>query len=365
MFIQGHTKQEAYELAATVGKRFRYLFMSRGAAIQTEAGLERLLVARKVLGKSVEKQALAKSMSITTAKRLAELLNNPTYLSEAPVSTQYLVVSLPAGTEKTGRAIPVQLLQAPEKIKQMYLQKWLHLSPSDAAAVATNIRQVVDWEYYAERLDVQLQKIITIPALKQGLQNPIPGIDVPAWLQKQQAAADPRQQRLEAFFKPLPLKLHVQQKQIESRQLSQGTQGDEKNAEAMEAEVAEGAVVEREQQQQQERQLLLQQQQQQLERRREAILFKENFTEWIESQRVRWKKIREVKPRVEDSSFSIFTVEGSKKSQYGFLRIHRRRYVLCVLEVLCICFLGLTDAATSEAWPSRCWRFFADEVVEG
>ncbi|KAL8452745.1 hypothetical protein Emed_001309 [Eimeria media] len=291
VFIKGESKQEAYALAAAVGNRFRYLLLSRGAAMQSDAVLERLLVARKVLGKSVAKQTLAKSMSITTAKRLAELLNNNTYLTEAPVSTQYVVMALPAGAEKTSRAVPVQLLHAPEKTKQHYLQKWLQLSPSDAAIISNNIKQVVDWEYYAERLDVQLQKIITIPALKQGLQNPIPGIDVPAWLQKQQAAADPRQQRLEAFFKPQP--------QQQEQQLSRSAEKpSDQAAAAAAAEAAKAALEEKKQQQQQ--QLLQQQKQKQQQhereiqqRRAEALMFKQDFTEWVAAQRVRWKRIRE------------------------------------------------------------------------
>ncbi|KAL8433273.1 hypothetical protein ACSSS7_004058 [Eimeria intestinalis] len=292
VFIKGDSKQEAYALAAAVGSRFRYLLLSRGAAMQSDGVLERLLVARKVLAKSVAKQTLAKSMSITTAKRLAELLNNNTYLTEVPVSTQYIVMALPAGAEKTSRAVPVQLLHAPEKTKQHYLQKWLQLSPSDAAIISNNIKQVVDWEYYAERLDVQLQKIITIPALKQGLQNPIPGIDVPAWLQKQQAAADPRQQRLEAFFKPQP-------QQQEQQQLSKTTEKglEQAAAAAAAAEAAKAALAEKKQQQQ----LLLQQQKQKhqqheleiQQRLAEAVMYKQNFPEWVAAQRVRWKRIRD------------------------------------------------------------------------
>ena len=289
VFIRGSKKQEAYALAAAVGERYRHMLQSKGAALRSESDLQRLLVARKVLGKSVACQALAKSMSITTAKRLAELLNNNTYLTEAPVSTQYLVVALPRGTEKTGRAIPVQLLQAQDSVKQHYLQKWLLLSPSDAALICNDIKQVIDWAYYAERLDVQLQKIITIPALKQGLNNPIPGVDVPAWLQKQQAAADPRQQRLESYFKPL-------QQQQQQQEMGEDAAG--KTAAATAA-ANEQAAVEREQQQQQELLLRQQQKQQQLQeqqeqRKHEATLFKENVFDWIAAQRIRWKRIREV-----------------------------------------------------------------------
>ncbi|OEH78711.1 DNA polymerase family b protein [Cyclospora cayetanensis] len=177
VFMRGSSKEEAYALAAAVGEKYRHLISSRGAPLKTEADLQRLLLARKVLGKSVQQQTLAKSMSITTARRLADLLQNETYLSEAPVSTQYLVVALPPGAEKTARAIPVQLLQASERTRLHYVQKWMGVSASDAALIANDFKQVVDWKYYGERMDVQLQKLICIPAIRQGITNPLPGVE--------------------------------------------------------------------------------------------------------------------------------------------------------------------------------------------
>ena len=52
-------------------------------------------------------QVLAKSMSITTAKRLSELLNDRSYVQDSSVSTHYVVSNKPEGAEKTFRAIPV------------------------------------------------------------------------------------------------------------------------------------------------------------------------------------------------------------------------------------------------------------------
>ncbi|CBZ50569.1 DNA polymerase, related [Neospora caninum Liverpool] len=223
--IEGKTKEEAYRAAAAVAYRYRDLLTSQGVSVQDDEDLEELIVTKKVLGKPVVSQGLGKSMSITTGKRLAELLRNETYLTDAPVSTQYIVVNRPVGVEKTARAVPVQLFHSSPETKAFYYQKWLNLTPTsvssfsasgqtfggagDAGASAANtlalasidIRQLIDWSYYSERLDVQFQKILCIPAMRQGLPNPIPEVAVPEWLKKQQATNNPLQAKMEHFFR--------------------------------------------------------------------------------------------------------------------------------------------------------------------
>lgn len=56
-------------------------------------------------------------------------------------------------------------------------------------------RDVIDWEYYKERLGNAIQKIITIPAAMQSIKNPVPRVPHPEWLAKQvRERNDPRQQ---------------------------------------------------------------------------------------------------------------------------------------------------------------------------
>lgn len=47
-----------------------------------------------------------------------------------------------------------------------------------------DVRDIVDWEYYRERLGNAIQKIITIPAAMQRVENPVPRIKHPDWLHK-------------------------------------------------------------------------------------------------------------------------------------------------------------------------------------
>jgi hypothetical protein len=47
-----------------------------------------------------------------------------------------------------------------------------------------DVRCIVDWGYYKERLGNAIQKIITIPAAMQRVPNPVPRVKHPDWLHK-------------------------------------------------------------------------------------------------------------------------------------------------------------------------------------
>ena len=49
---------------------------------------------------------------------------------------------------------------------------------------APDVRELVDWAYYRERLGSAIQKIITIPAAMQRIPNPVPRVKHPDWLHK-------------------------------------------------------------------------------------------------------------------------------------------------------------------------------------
>ena len=65
-------------------------------------------------------------------------------------------------------------------MKQHYLRRWL----KDSSLVDLDIRKVLDWDYYLERLGGTIMKIITIPAALQGVANPVPRVRHPDWLHK-------------------------------------------------------------------------------------------------------------------------------------------------------------------------------------
>lgn len=63
------------------------------------------------------------------------------------------------------RAIPLAIFQSDANVKRYYLRKWL----KDPSIQNADIRDILDWNYYIERLGSTIQKIITIPAAMQGV----------------------------------------------------------------------------------------------------------------------------------------------------------------------------------------------------
>lgn len=61
--------------------------------------------------------------------------------------------------------MPLAIFQAEESVKRHYLRRWL----KDTSVKDFDIRQILDWNYYIERLGGAIQKIITIPAALQGV----------------------------------------------------------------------------------------------------------------------------------------------------------------------------------------------------
>ncbi|KAJ3839862.1 hypothetical protein F5878DRAFT_676722 [Lentinula raphanica] len=71
--------------------------------------------------------------------------------------------------------------------------QWL----KDSSVVEFDLRSILDWNYYIERLGSVIQRLITIPAAMQKVPNPIPRIHHPDWLHRRNF----KQNKLTDFFK--------------------------------------------------------------------------------------------------------------------------------------------------------------------
>ena len=85
-----------------------------------------------------------------------------------------------------------------ESVRRVYLRKWL----KDSSLTNFELRSILDWDYYIERLGSVIQKIITIPAAMQKVANPVPRIRHPDWLHRRVAGAVDRfkQNKVTNFF---------------------------------------------------------------------------------------------------------------------------------------------------------------------
>ena len=123
-----------------------------------------LISENKSMSKSLAEYEGQKSTSITTAKRLSEFLGDQ-MVKDAGLSCRFIISRKPDGAPVTERAIPLAIFESEPSIRKHYLRKWLKDNRMDDF----DIRKVLDWNYYIERLGGTIQKIITIPAALQGI----------------------------------------------------------------------------------------------------------------------------------------------------------------------------------------------------
>ena len=67
------------------------------------------------------------------------------------------------------RAVPTVIFQSAPSIRVKLLRKWLN---DYTISEDVDMRDVIDWNYYKERLAGNILKIIIIPAAMQKVENP-------------------------------------------------------------------------------------------------------------------------------------------------------------------------------------------------
>ena len=177
-FLKGDSLETCYESVARVADYWIDVLYSKGANMP-DTELFELISENKSMSKSLDQYEGQKSTSISTAKRLAEFLGDQ-MVKDAGLACRFIISKKPDGAPVTERAIPLAIFEAEPSVRRHYLRKWL----KDNSMIDFDIRNVLDWNYYVERLGGTIQKIITIPAALQGLPNPVPRIRHPDWLHK-------------------------------------------------------------------------------------------------------------------------------------------------------------------------------------
>lgn len=177
-FLKGNTLDSCYAAVAQIADYWLDVLYSRGRNMP-DSELFALISENRSMSKKLDEYGGQKSMSISTAKRLAEFLGDQ-MVKDAGLACKYVISKKPIGAPVTERAIPLAIFQSEIAIQKHYLRKWL----KDTSLNHVDIRDILDWDYYIERLGSAIQKIITIPAAMQGVKNPVPRIRHPDWLHK-------------------------------------------------------------------------------------------------------------------------------------------------------------------------------------
>ena len=197
-FLDGTTLPESYESAAKVCNYWLDILYSKGENMNTNELID-LISENRNMSKTLESYGEQKSTSISTAKRLAEFLGDE-MIKDKGLSCRFIISAKPVGDQVASRAIPVAIFSAEQHVKEHYLKKWL----KDSHLVDFDIRSILDWNYYLERFESVVQKLVTIPAAMQHVQNPVPRVKHPSWVMRRYcgsaSSSGARQTKLSDIF---------------------------------------------------------------------------------------------------------------------------------------------------------------------
>ncbi|CAJ1349828.1 unnamed protein product [Effrenium voratum] len=181
-FLKGNSKEEVWRIVGAMANRWLDVIESRGSTMTNDEVIH-FFSENKTMSKSVENVGSYKCVQATTVRRLADFLGVPSMLQAEGISAHMLIANKPVGASCTERAIPVKIFFAEEDVKKVWLRQWLQ----DSSLTDFDMRSIIDWEYYKERLCAVFQKLISIPAAYQKIANPCPRVKVPEWLRKRVA----------------------------------------------------------------------------------------------------------------------------------------------------------------------------------
>ena len=177
-FLDGKSLDECYGAVAEIANHWLDVLDNCGDALETDE-LIGLISENRSMSRQLEDYGEQKSTSLTTAKRLGEFLGKE-MVQDKGLVCKFIIADKPHGAPVTERAIPTAIWQAEPAVMKTYLRKWL----KDNTLDDFDIRSILDWDYYRERLAKNIQKIITIPAALQRVENPVPRVIHPDWLSK-------------------------------------------------------------------------------------------------------------------------------------------------------------------------------------
>ena len=195
-FLLGGTLKDCYAEVATVADKWLDVLFTKAHSLPDEELVD-LIAENRSMSKTLAEYAGQKSTSISTARRLAEFLGEQ-MVKDKGLACKFIISSKPMGAPVTERAVPVAIFSAELSVKRHFLRKWL----KDNSLEDFELRSILDWDYYIERLGSVVQKLITIPAALQKITNPVPRIRHPDWLFRRVASLDDKfkQHRVDEMF---------------------------------------------------------------------------------------------------------------------------------------------------------------------
>jgi DNA polymerase epsilon subunit 1 len=223
-FLHGQTLEDAYGAAAAVAQDALDLLHGKGEGYTDEEVLAKLTESSNLSRRLSEYPPTQKSLGLTTARRIGEFLG-PQMVKDKGLNCSFVISRLPPGRPVTERAIPLVIFKADPETRVRFIRDWTN---DTSYAAGSSLAQLLDWDYYIQRMNSCVQKIITIPAALQGITNPVPCVKHPDWLAADVAEANSRlkQRRLTDFFTAASTAAAIHKKATAKRQHRSGLLAD-------------------------------------------------------------------------------------------------------------------------------------------
>ena len=177
-FLDGGSLEDCYDSVADIANHWIDVIDTRGDSLDDDELVD-LISENRSMSRQLEDYGDQKGTSQTTARRLGEFLGAE-IIKDKGLNCKFIIAEQPYGAPVTERAIPTAIWKAEPAVMKSFLRKWLKSPGLDGDGL--DIRNVLDWDYYLDRLGKTIQKIITIPAALQKVPNPVPRIQNPSWL---------------------------------------------------------------------------------------------------------------------------------------------------------------------------------------
>ncbi|MES1919285.1 hypothetical protein MHBO_001142, partial [Bonamia ostreae] len=178
-FLNGQNLSQIYSSAAQISNYWLDVIFGKGKGLRDEDIFD-LFAESKNMSRNIEDYEKTKSTSITCAKRIGEFLGDKMIQGEG-LSLKFVISRFPEKMSVSERVIPVTIFQVDDvETKKRFLKKWCKQSSMQSF----DVRDIIDWEYYKERLGVCIRKIVTLPAAIQNIENPVKRLPHPDWLKK-------------------------------------------------------------------------------------------------------------------------------------------------------------------------------------
>lgn len=177
-FLAGSTLEECYTACAETARKWLDILINKGAGMYDEDIID-LIGESKTLSKSISEYGAQKGVALTAAKRMKEFLGANITSGGSSLTCKFIIAKEPKNAPVNERAIPISIFKFPEEaIKMKFIKKWT----KDHTLLSADLKEILDWDYYKERLGNTVQKMLTLTAAYQKIDNPIPELPHPKWL---------------------------------------------------------------------------------------------------------------------------------------------------------------------------------------